>query len=55
MKHVGFVVHPDREAAHFAADRLAGWLEERGIETRWFRDDRAEHPSGSTAFTDVST
>ncbi len=39
MKRVGFVVHPDREAAQFAADRLVGWLEERGIECRWYRDD----------------
>ncbi len=39
MKRVGFVVHPDREAAHFAADRLVGWLEERGIDCRWFRDE----------------
>lgn len=38
MKRVGFVVHPEREAAHFAADRLVGWLEERGVDCRWFRD-----------------
>ena len=45
MRHVGFVVHPEREAAHFAADRLIGWLEERGVDCRWFRDgDTADTP-----------
>ncbi len=39
MKRVGFVVHPDRETAHFAADRIAGFLEERGVDCRWLRDD----------------
>lgn len=52
MKRVGFVVHPDREAAHYAADRLVGWLEERGIQTRWFRDDSTEDAKRVRAFAD---
>ena len=52
MKRVGFVVHPDREAAHFAADRLVGWLEERGIDCRWFRDDGGEDAARARAFAD---
>ncbi len=52
MRHVGFVVHPEREAAHFAADRLAGWLEERGIETRWLRDDAGSSSSEVEAFAE---
>ena len=52
MKRVGFVVHPEREAAHYAADRLAGWLEERGIETRWLRDDPVHRPQRARAFVE---
>lgn len=52
MKRVGFVVHPDREAAHFAADRLVGWLEERGIECRWFRDESTADEARARAFAD---
>jgi NAD+ kinase len=52
MKRVGFVVHPDREAAHFAADRLVGWLEERGIECRWFRDESTEDGGRARAFAE---
>ena len=52
MKRVGFVVHHDREAAHYAADRLVGWLEERGIQTRWFRDDSTEDAKRVRAFAD---
>ncbi|GIU99708.1 MAG: NAD kinase [Actinomycetota bacterium] len=52
MKRVGFVVHPEREAAHFAADRLVGWLEERGIECRRFRDDGVGRGDRARAFTD---
>lgn len=36
MKLAGFVVHSGRESAARAADRLVAWLEERGIEARWF-------------------
>lgn len=50
MKRVGFVVHPDREAAHFAADRLVGWLEERGIECRWYRDEGVDDAERDRAF-----
>lgn len=52
MKRVGFVVHPDREAAHFAADRLCGWLEELGIECRWFRDEGARDTARMQAFAE---
>jgi len=52
MKRVGFVVHPDREAAHFAADRLVGWLEERGIDCRWFRDEDTADTPRVMAFAD---
>ncbi|MGZ8613000.1 MAG: NAD(+)/NADH kinase, partial [Actinomycetota bacterium] len=52
MKRVGFVVHPDREAAHFAADRLVGWLEERGIDCRWFRDENTGDATRARAFAD---
>jgi NAD+ kinase len=52
MRHVGFVVHPDREAASFAADRLVGWLEERGIETRRFRDDHTHEAQRAAAFAE---
>lgn len=52
MKRVGFVVHPEREAAHYAADRLVGWLEERGIETRWFRDDSTDDTKRVLAFAE---
>jgi NAD+ kinase len=50
VKRVGFVVHPDREAAHYAADRLVGWLEERGIECRWYRDEATDEPERDRAF-----
>jgi NAD+ kinase len=50
VKRVGFVVHPDREAAHYAADRLVGWLEERGIECRWYRDEAMDEPERDRAF-----
>lgn len=52
MKRVGFVVHPDREAAHFAADRLVGWLEERGVECRWLRDDGGGNTERVRAFAE---
>jgi NAD+ kinase len=52
VKRVGFIVHPGREAAHYAADRLAGWLEERGIETRWFRDDLTDSPERARTFAE---
>lgn len=52
MKHVGFVVHPDREAAHFAADRLVGWLEERGIDCRWFRDESTQDDERAKVFAE---
>jgi NAD+ kinase len=52
VKRVGFVVHPDREAAHFAADRLVGWLEERGIDCRWFRDEGTGNAAQALAFAD---
>ncbi len=48
MKRVGFVVHPDRETAHFAADRIAGFLEERGVDCRWLRDDGGRDPRTPT-------
>ncbi len=50
MKRVGFVVHPDREAAHYAADRLVGWLEERGIDCRWYRDEGVDDAERDRAF-----
>lgn len=53
MKRVGFVVHPDREAAHFAADRLVGWLEEHGIDCRWYRDDGLDDPERDRVFADA--
>ncbi len=52
MKRVGFIVHPDREAAHFAADRLVGWLEERGIDCRWFRDENTGDDARARVFAD---
>jgi NAD+ kinase len=52
MKRVGFIVHPGREPAQFAADRLAGWLEERGIETHWYRDDSTEDTGRARAFAE---
>ena len=52
MKRVGFVVHPDREAARFAADRLVGWLEERGVECRRFHDDGRAAPGSAQAFVE---
>lgn len=52
MKRVGFVVHPDREAAHFAADRLVGWLEERGIDCRWYRDEGIDDPERDRVFAE---
>lgn len=42
MKRVGFVVHPARRQAASAADGLARWLADRGIETRRFDDARSE-------------
>lgn len=38
MRRAGFVVHPGRAAAASAADRIAGWLEEREVQTRWFEE-----------------
>jgi NAD+ kinase len=52
MKRVGFVVHPEREAAHFAADRLVGWLEERGIDCRWFHDESTADAQRVSAFAE---
>ncbi len=52
MKRVGFVVHPEREAAHFTADRLVGWLEERGIDCRWFRDEATADAQRAQAFAE---
>ena len=52
MKRVGFVVHPEREAAHFSADRLVGWLEERGIDCRWFRDETTADSHRAQAFAE---
>lgn len=52
MKHVGFVVHPDREAAVFAADRLVGWLEERGIECRWYREETTGDEAKARVFAE---
>ena len=50
MKRVGFVVHPDREAARMAADRLAAWLAERGVACRWLRDDGRGASARARAF-----
>ncbi len=52
MKRIGFVVHPDREAAHYAADRLTGWLEELGFECRWFRDEGTQDAGRMATFAD---
>jgi NAD+ kinase len=52
MKRVGFIVHPGREPAQFAADRLAGWLEERGIQTHWYREDTTADTDRARAFAE---
>jgi len=50
VKRAGFVVHPDRSAAAEAAESLIGWLEERGIQTRWFDDPRRKDEAAVAAF-----
>jgi NAD+ kinase len=50
VKRVGFVVHPGRELAVWAADRLSGWLEERGVETRRFAEDPDHGADAALAF-----
>jgi NAD+ kinase len=50
MRRVGFVVHPGREPALWAADRLTGWLEERGVETRRFTGDTEGGREAEAAF-----
>jgi NAD+ kinase len=52
MKRVGFVVHPDREPALWAADRLSGWLEERGVETRRLTEDARVGSEAAAVFTE---
>jgi NAD+ kinase len=52
VKRIGFVVHPDREAALYAADRLTGWLEELGFECRRFRDEGTQDAGRMAAFVD---
>lgn len=52
MKRVGFVVHPDREPAIWAADRLSGWLEQRGVETRRLTQDVRVGSQTANAFTE---
>jgi NAD+ kinase len=52
VKRVGFVVHPDREPAVWAADRLSGWLEERGVEARRLTEDVKVGSEAATIFTD---
>ncbi|MEW6060281.1 MAG: NAD(+)/NADH kinase [Actinomycetota bacterium] len=50
MRRAGFVIHPYRPAATEVGHRLAAWLEEREIETRWFHDEGSEDPEAVTAF-----
>lgn len=50
MRRVGFVVHPSREPALWAADRLSGWLEERGVETRRLSQDSGILSDAAVAF-----
>lgn len=42
MKAAGFVVHPGRPAAAVAARSLAGWLQERDVETRTLDGSEAD-------------
>ncbi len=52
MRRVGFVVHPGREPAQYAADRLSGWLETRGVETRRFAEDAGYGSDTALMFAD---
>ncbi len=50
VKRIGFVVHPGREPAQYAADRLSGWLETRGVETRRFNEDEGDGSDAALYF-----
>jgi NAD+ kinase len=50
VKLAGFVVHPARPAAASAAEGLAAWLADRGVESRWFDDARSEEREQVEAF-----
>jgi NAD+ kinase len=53
MKVAGFVVHPGRRAAALAADRLAAWFADHGVEARWFDDARSDDDHEVRAFIDT--
>jgi NAD+ kinase len=42
VRTAGFVVHPARRAAALAADRLAAWFADHGVESTWFEDTRRD-------------
>lgn len=50
MNAAGLVVHPARREATDVADRLAAWLEERGVEARRFDDDAHHDHQAVRAF-----
>jgi NAD+ kinase len=50
VKAVGFVVHPAREAAMTAAKRIAEWLEEREVGTRWLEAGAGSDARATRAF-----
>lgn len=52
MKLAGFVVHPGRGAATVAADGLVRWLDDRGIESRWFHEGPPDEDAAVGAFVD---
>jgi NAD+ kinase len=52
MKLAGFVVHPGRGAATVAAEGLVRWLDDRGIESRWFHDRPRDQDAAVGAFVE---
>jgi NAD+ kinase len=52
VRTAGFVVHPARRAAALAADRLAAWFADHGVESTWFEDTRRDDEEEVGRFVD---
>ncbi len=52
MRLAGFVVHPARRVAASAADRLAAWLADHGVESRRFDEARTRDEAEARTFVE---
>jgi NAD+ kinase len=53
VRIAGFVVHPARRAATIAAERLAAWFADHGVDARWFDDARSDDDEEVRRFVDA--